>query len=87
MNLYLPYFWNKKTQIYVAFFVFISSNFGFVTADALIYVNIIDCIHCNKSKVAQNEKQNPIWVFLFQKYGKFWSVSLELFIKHKLWSC
>ena len=23
------------------------------------------------------------WVFLFQKYAKFWSVSLENFIKHK----
>ena len=23
------------------------------------------------------------WVFVFQKYGKFWSISLEHFIKHK----
>ena len=27
-----------------------------------------------------------IWVFLCIKYGKFWSVSLELFVKHKLWN-
>ena len=27
------------------------------------------------------------WVFIFQKYGKFWSVSLELFVKHKHWNC
>ena len=31
----------------------------------------------------KNEKKN-IWVFLFQKYGKFWSVSLDIFIEHKL---
>ena len=24
-----------------------------------------------------------MWVFVFQKYGKFWSISLEHFIKHK----
>ena len=24
-----------------------------------------------------------MWVFIFQKYGKFWSISLEHFIKHK----
>ena len=28
----------------------------------------------------KNEKN---WVFVFQKYGKFWSVSLGHFIKHK----
>ena len=27
--------------------------------------------------------KKPIWVFVFQQYGKFWSVSLEHFIKHK----
>ena len=29
----------------------------------------------------KNEKNT--WVFIFQKYGKFWSVLLEHFIKHK----
>ena len=29
----------------------------------------------------KNEKS--MWVFIFQKYGKFWSVSLKHFIKHK----
>ena len=31
----LPYFWNKKTQIVL---IFISSNFEFITVDALVYV-------------------------------------------------
>ena len=51
----LPYFWNKKTQT-VFFSFFILSNFGFVTVDALIYVDIDQDIHCYKSKVAQSEK-------------------------------
>ena len=38
-----------------------------------------------ENKVAQNEKwkKKLIWVFVFQKYGKFWSISLGYFIKHK----
>ena len=43
----------KPKQI---FSFFILSYFGFVTADALVYVNIEQGIHCNTSKVAQNEK-------------------------------
>ena len=36
-----------------------------------------------KNKVAKNEKQKKqLCVFVYIKYGKFWSVSLELFIKH-----
>ena len=27
-------------------------------------------------------KKNTTWVFRFQKYGKFWSISLSHFIKH-----
>ena len=26
-------------------------------------------------------------VLIFQKYGKFWSISRELFIKHNPWNC
>ena len=38
-----------------------------------------------KNKVAQNEKEKKTtWVFVFQKYGKFWSILLGHFIKHKL---
>ena len=29
------------------------------------------------------KNKKTMWVFIFQKYGKFWSVSLEYFIKHK----
>ena len=28
-------------------------------------------------------KQKTTWVFVFQKYGKFWSILLGHFIKHK----
>ena len=42
----------------------------------LVYV---DCRHSTKWKM----KKTSTWVFVFQKYGKFWSVSLELFIKQK----
>ena len=34
--------------------------------------------HFYRSKVAWNEKEN-IQIFLFQKYGKVWSVSKKLF--------
>ena len=61
--------------------VFNLSYFGFVTVNALVYVNIDLGIHCKKSKIAQNEKS--IWGFLFQKYGRFRSSSLELFVEHK----
>ena len=38
---------------------------------------------CSKWKT----KKQPIWVFLFLKYGKFWSVShLELFVMHNPWN-
>ena len=26
-------------------------------------------------------------VFVFQKYGKFWSVSVDIFIEHNPWNC
>ena len=40
-----------------------------------------------KNKVARNEKwKKQLWVFVYIKYGKFWSVSLELFVEHKLWN-
>ena len=56
----------------------------FSLLNALVYVNIDQGIHKGKSNVARNEKQKKTtWVFIFQKYGKFWSVSLEHFIKHK----
>ena len=37
----------------------------------------------DKNKVAQNEKWKKTLGFVFQKYGKFWSILLGHFIKHK----
>ena len=31
----------------------------------------------------KNEKKKPTWVFIFQKYGKLWSILRELFVEHK----
>ena len=39
------------------------------------------CIHSRKNNLTWNEKQNTRWVFLFQKYVKFWILSLKHFIK------
>ena len=42
-----------------------------------------------KNKVAWSEKwKKHLWVFVYRyiKYGKFWSISLELFIEHKPWN-
>ena len=39
-----------------------------------------------KIKVAQIGNWNTR-VFIFQKYGKFWSISLELFVEHKPSNC
>ena len=37
-----------------------------------------------KYKVAQYKKwKKQLWVFFCQKYSKFWSISLELFVEHK----
>ena len=56
----LPYLWNMKTQV-VLFSYFILCYFIFSL----------------KNKVAQNEKwKKNTWVFVFQKYGKFWSILL-----------
>ena len=42
------------------------------------------CLGIHKSKVAHNEKQKKnIWVFLFQKYGKSCSISLDNFMRQK----
>ena len=57
----------------------------FSLMNALVYVDIHQGIHKGKKiKVARNEKWNKqLWVFVYIKYGKFWSISLELFIKQK----
>ena len=49
--------------------------------DALLvaYVDIDQDIHYYKSKVG-NEKWKHLSVFIFRKYGKIWSVSLNHFL-------
>ena len=59
----LPFFWNMKTQI-------VFSQFwvtGFLAVEALVYVNIDRGIHCNKSKVARNEKRKKLFGFSYSK--------------------
>ena len=34
-------------------------------------------------KLYKMKNKKNTWVFVFQKYGKFWSMSLDHFIKHK----
>ena len=44
--------------------------------NAPVYVDIDQGILKVKLKVAQNEKQKKTtWVFFFDKYSKFWSIS------------
>ena len=71
----LPYFWNTKNHI--VFFIFHFVLLYFSLMNALVYV---ECRHAWNEK----RKKNYIsWDFVFQKYGKFWSILLEHFIKHK----
>ena len=57
----------------------------FFLMNALVYVN---CQHIpghslwKKSSTKWTTKKTT-WVFVFQKYGKFWSVSLEHLVEHK----
>ena len=78
----MTYFWNT-TQVFFFHFSFYATLF-FPLTNAHVYVNIDQGIHWGKNKVAQNKKRKKTsWVFVFQKYGKFWSVSLGHFIQHK----
>ena len=61
--------------------------FDFVVLIFFALMNTL-VIHEGKNKVAPNEKRKKnTWVFVFQEYGKFWSISVEHFVKHKLWNC
>ena len=31
--------------------------------------------------------KKTVWIFLLQKYSKFSSISLDIFIRHKSWNC
>ena len=81
----LLYFIYTKTQSCFSHFSFHATLF-FPLIYTLIYVDIDQVIQFirGKNKVVWNEKQKKqLWGFVYIKYGKFWSISLELFIKHK----
>ena len=83
----LPYFWNKKTQIpcfYVLFFIFEQLCICRCPAGQCRHIDHIATVKNPKLLKMKNEKdQVCIRVFIFQKYGKFRSVLLDNFIKHK----
>ena len=53
--------------------------------NAQVYIDIGQGIHYREKKSSMKWKRNKTtWVyFVFQKYSKFWSISLEHFIKNK----
>ena len=74
-------------SMYVNFcFSFHATYFIFPLMNTLVYVdNGHRPGHLLGEKIKGNEmKKKPMQVFVFQKYGKFWSVSLGHLIKHKL---
>ena len=78
----LPYVWNMETNI-VFFFIFHFVLLYFSQMNALVYVDISNT-HSLGGKIKSHEMKKTTWIFVFQKYGKTWSVSLGHFIKHKL---
>ena len=75
----LPYFWNTKTHVVFFLFHFVLLYFFPNECPGLCQdrpghplLKIQSCLRWKKS----------IWVFLLQKYGKFWSISQDNFIKH-----
>ena len=72
----LPYFWNTKTHaIHIVFFPF---------SIVLLYFFAYWMPWSTYVKtVVRTERWKKLWVFIFQKYGKFGSVSLGHFIKLK----
>ena len=76
----LLYFMYKKTHV-GSFF-----RFSF-RATLYFYLMVYDLWRHRPghSLVARNEKWKklPTWVFLLQKYGKFWIISLEHYVEHK----
>ena len=77
----LIHFVYKKTPCSLFRFSFRATLY-FYLMNALVYVDIHQGIHIVKCKVARNTKKTT-WVFLYIKYRKFWSVSLEHFIERK----
>ena len=75
------FFWNKKTQI--VFLIFHFEQLWICNSGCPALVQGI-CIWQLKIQRCSNWKtKKTIWFFLFQKYGKFWSIPLDNFITHK----
>ena len=73
----LPYFWNKKTDLF-----FISSNFWFLSVDALGL-----CCQKPRHLLVKNSKllkwkTKRTFFSLLPEYYKISSISLEIFIHH-----
>ena len=39
--------------------------------------------HRPGNSLGNEKRKKQLWVFVYIKYGKFWSISLELFVEHK----
>ena len=78
----LPYFWNTKINLVFFVFHFVLLNFFPKEYPGLSWHRQGYSLG-GKNKVARNAKLKIYVIFIFQKYGKFWSVFLEYFIKHK----
>ena len=84
---HILYIWKPKVAFSVfhlvllyIFSYFILCYFIFPLMNVLVYVDIDPRAFIReKNKVERNEK----WFLVFQNYGKFWSVLLGHFIKHK----
>ena len=74
----LPYFmYMKNKSCFFLFFISPNKCPGLCRHRSGAYIR-------EKNKVVRNEKQkNQLCVFIYIKYGKFWSISLQLFIKQK----
>ena len=54
----------------------------FVTVDATLHVEKDRGIY-----IETKNGKKTVWIFLLQKYSKFSSISLDIFIKRKAWNC
>ena len=81
-NCHILYIW--KWKVAFSIFHFVLHTLFFPLMNALVYVNIDQDIHQGKNEIAGNETwKKQLWVFVYIKYGKCWSLLLELFINHK----
>ena len=81
----VPYFWNKKNQIVLSFFIIYQfrSTLIYLTVDDDTLLKILRCLKWKKTSLG---------FLILKKWGKFWSISVVNFIKHEPliseeWSC